>query len=116
MNPEEFNRCFLDWIETWKSALGQDIINIDGKTLKHSYDSVHGKSAIHILSAWASKAGIVLGQIKIDDKSNEITAIPKQFDLLEVEGSIITIELTRSQPGGWSSSGRRLRVGIFCGF
>ena len=97
LNPEEFNRCFLDWIETWKSSLGQDIINIDGKTLRHSYDSVHGKSAIHMVSAWASKAGIVLGQIKVDDKSNEITAIPKLLDLLEIEDSIITIDAMGTQ-------------------
>ncbi|KKM79768.1 hypothetical protein LCGC14_1346570, partial [marine sediment metagenome] len=97
LNPEEFNRCFLDWIETWKSSLGQDIINIDGKTLRHSYDSAKGKSAIHMVSAWASKAGIVLGQLKVDDKSNEITAIPKLLDLLEIEDSIITIDAMGTQ-------------------
>lgn len=97
LNPEEFNRCFLSWIATYKPSVQQDVISIDGKTVRHSYDSVNAKSAIHMVSAWASAAGITLGQMKVDEKSNEITAIPQLLDTLEVEGSVVTIDAMGTQ-------------------
>ena len=74
-----------------------EIINIDGKTARHSYDSVNNKQALHMISAWANKAGITLGQLKVADKTNEITAIPELLDLLEIEGSTMTIDAMGTQ-------------------
>ena len=65
---------------------------IDGKTLRRSYDKRSGKSAIHVVGAWATKNGVVLGQVKVDDKSNEITAIPELLDMLDVSGCLVTID------------------------
>ncbi len=96
IDPEEFNRCFLSWIQGFTRP-EQDIISLDGKTLRHSYDTANGKSAIHMVSAWANKAGITLGQVKVDDKSNEITAIPELLDLLALEGSVATIDAMGTQ-------------------
>ena len=75
----------------------QEIVNIDGKALRRSHDRGNGKSAIHMVSAWANKAGLTLGQVKVDEKSNEITAIPQLLDLLEIEGCIVTIDAMGTQ-------------------
>ena len=68
------------------------MVAVDGKTLRRSHDKSNGKSAIHMVSAWASANGIVLGQVKTDEKSNEITAIPELIKTLEIEGCIVTID------------------------
>ena len=91
INPEHFRSCFANWIQSL-GAISQDVIAIDGKTLRHSFDSSNGRSPIHMVSAFASQARLVLGQIKVDDKSNEITAIPKLLNILEIKGNIVTID------------------------
>ena len=68
------------------------MIAIDGKTVRGSHDRANGKDAIHMVSAWASANHLVLGQIKVDDKTNEITAIPELLELLELSGCIVTID------------------------
>ena len=70
------------------------VIAIDGKTLRRSYDKASSKSAIHMVSAWATANHISLGQVVVDAKSNEITAIPKLLQILEISGSLVTIDLT----------------------
>ena len=92
LNPDEFRKSFLSWIAAINQLTKGEVIAIDGKTLRRSYDNNNGKSAIHMVSAWASANGIVLGQIKTDDKSNEITAIPELLRALEIEGCIVTID------------------------
>lgn len=92
IDPEEFKNSFMNWINAISKLTKGEIIPIDGKTLRRSHDKSNGKSAIHIISAWASANGIVIGQRKTDDKSNEITAIPELLKLLEIEGCIITID------------------------
>ncbi len=92
INADEFRKCFNLWISSVNKIIQDEIIAIDGKTLRRSFDKVNGKSAIHMVSAWASNAGMVLGQIKVDDKSNEITAIPKLLDLLVTKNCIVTID------------------------
>jgi len=91
LDPEQFKHCFCNWICSLQQELG-DVIAIDGKVLRRSYDRANGKSAIHMVSAFASNAKLVLAQQKVDEKSNEITAIPKLLQLLELKGAVVTID------------------------
>lgn len=92
IDPEKFKKCFLNWINEISSLLNKEIIAIDGKTVRHSHDRANNKSAIHIVSAWAQNSGIVIGQVKVDEKSNEITAIPELLSLLAINNCIVTID------------------------
>lgn len=92
LSPEEFQRCFLSWMQSVFTVTGGQVVAIDGKTLRHSYDRANDKSAIHMVSAWASENGLTLGQVKTEEKSNEITAIPELLELLEIKGCIVTID------------------------
>lgn len=92
LDPEAFQRCFVDWMRATAALSDGQVIAIDGKTLRGSGDRVLGKRAIHMVSAWASANGLVLGQVKVDDKSNEITAIPALLDVLALSGCIVTID------------------------
>lgn len=97
INPQVFERCFRRWVESVVETVGVQVIPIDGKTLKGSYDREQGKSAIHLVSAWACEHRLVLGQVKVTDKSNEITAIPALLELLDIAGCIITIDAMGTQ-------------------
>lgn len=90
--PGEFQRSFLAWVESVSELTRGQIVAIDGKQPTGSADRRAGKSAINMVSAWASENRLVLGQVKVDDKSNEITAIPQLLDMLEVAGCIVTID------------------------
>jgi predicted transposase YbfD/YdcC len=92
LKPAEFEKCLLSWITALHEVTGGQIIPIDGKTLRRSFDAASGKSAIHMVSAWAAANHISLGQVVTDAKSNEITAIPKLLELLEISGSLVTID------------------------
>lgn len=92
LDPQAFERCFLKWIESITESIGAQVIPIDGKTVRQSFERSGGQSAIHLLSAWASEHRLVLGQLKVDSKSNEITAIPKLLEILDIAGCIITID------------------------
>jgi len=97
LNPAEFSECFILWVKSLCSVFGKDIINIDGKKIRNSYDTESGKGAIHMVSAWSTANNLVLGQLKVSEKSNEITAIPKLLDLVEVKDSIVTIDAMETQ-------------------
>lgn len=90
MDPKCFLECFVRWVEGVCTALGQDVVAIDGKALRHASDS--GDSLPYIVSAWARNNGLVLGQVKVDEKSNEITAVPELLRVLELKGCIVTID------------------------
>lgn len=92
LRPREFEQCLLSWITALHEVTGGQVIAIDGKTLRRSYDKASGKAAIHMVSAWASANHISLGQVVTDEKSNEITAIPKLLELIEVSGALVTID------------------------
>ena len=92
LDPDEFHKCFLSWIQAVHKITKGQVIAIDGKTLRHSFDNASGKSAIHMVSAWASENKLVLGQVKVDEKSNEITAIPELLKILEISECIVTID------------------------
>jgi predicted transposase YbfD/YdcC len=97
INPKVFEQCFQKWVQSIVETVGAEIIPIDGKTLKGSYDREQGKSALHLVSAWSSQHRLVLGQVKVADKSNEITAIPALLELLDLAGCIITIDAMGTQ-------------------
>lgn len=92
LNSEQLQSCFLKWIQSLFNISNGEIIAIDGKTLRHSYDTASSRPAIHMVSAWACQNRIVLGQVKTADKSNEITAIPELLKLLDLKGNIVTID------------------------
>jgi predicted transposase YbfD/YdcC len=92
LDPDEFQRCFLRWVEALHEATERRVIAIDGKTLRRSFDRANGKSALHLVHAWASANHLLLGQVAVDEKSNEITAIPKLLKMLEIAGAIVTID------------------------
>ena len=92
LDPEQFQACFLGWMNAVAEVIGGQVIAIDGKVLRRSHDKGIGKAAIDMVSAWASANRLVLGQVKVDEKSNEITAIPQLLEALEVSGCIVTID------------------------
>lgn len=92
LDPEQMQSCFVSWVNAISALLGAEVVAIDGKTLRHSDDKGCGKAAIHMVSAWASANRLVLGQRKVEDKSNEITAIPALLNVLEIAGCIVTID------------------------
>jgi len=89
--PESLERCFAEWMQALNQA-GKGLVAIDGKTIRGSLDKAGDKAAIHMVSAFASANGLVLGQIATEAKSNEITAIPKLLDLLDLKGTTVTID------------------------
>jgi predicted transposase YbfD/YdcC len=90
--PEALQGCFLRWIQAVAQVTAGQVVAIDGKTLRRSYDRRSAKAAIHMVSAWATHNRVVLGQLKTEEKSNEITAIPALLKVLDVTGCIVTID------------------------
>jgi len=91
LQPDEFETYFQKWTKAISNN-HSEIISIDGKTLRRSHDTANGKSAIHLVSAWACENKMVFGQVATDEKSNEITAIPKLLEMLVLDGSVVTID------------------------
>lgn len=92
LKPAEFEKCLLSWITALHEITDGQVVAIDGKTLRRSFDAASGKSAIHMVSAWATANHISLGQVVVDAKSNEITAIPKLLEILDLSGCLVTID------------------------
>ena len=92
LDPEQFQACFIRWMMAVSQNFGGQVIAMDGKVVRRSHDKGIGKAAIDIVSAWATANHLVLGQVKVDEKSNEITAIPHLLEALEVAGCIVTID------------------------
>ncbi len=90
--PKQFQECFAKWIKDIYIATKGEVIAIDGKTLRRSGSNAGDKKPLHMVSAWAKANGLVLGQIKTEEKSNEITAIPELIKTLDVKGCIVTID------------------------
>jgi predicted transposase YbfD/YdcC len=90
--PKHLQECFASWVAAAAGALPDEVVAIDGKTLRRSYDRGSGRGPIHMVSAWAKANGVCLGQVKTDAKSNEITAIPQLLELLELRGCIVTLD------------------------
>jgi len=92
IHPAEFEKCLLSWITSLHEITDGQVIAIDGKTLRRSFDARSSKAAIHMVSAWATANQIRLGQVVVDAKSNEITAIPKLLELIDISGALVTID------------------------
>ena len=92
LDPAQFESCFVSWIQAIAKLTNGEVIAIDGKCLRRSHDKTAGKKAIYMVSAWASTNHLVLGQKKVAEKSNEITAIPKLLEVLEIANCIVTID------------------------
>lgn len=92
LKPAEFEACLLSWITALHEVSEGQIIAIDGKTLRRSFDKADNRAAIHMVSAWATANHITLGQVVVDAKSNEITAIPKLLDIIAIAGALVTID------------------------
>ncbi len=92
LDPDEFEAAFVSWVQAVSQQTSGQVIAIDGKRLRRSHDRTLGKNAIHMVSAWASANHLVLGQRKVDEKSNEITAIPALLRVLVISGCIVTLD------------------------
>ncbi len=92
LDPDEFQRGFLAWIAALHEATGRQVVAIDGKALRRSFDRAKARSALHLVHAWATANHLLLGQAAVGEKSNEITAIPELLRMLELSGAIVTID------------------------
>jgi predicted transposase YbfD/YdcC len=92
LDPAEFESCLLSWVSALVAVSGRQILAIDGKTVRGSYDKADRKAAIHMVSVWATKNHLSLGQRVVAAKSNEITAIPQLLELVEIAGGLVTID------------------------
>jgi predicted transposase YbfD/YdcC len=92
LDPGAFEKCLLSWTQAVQEAAENQLVAIDGKTLRGSRDHEHGRAPIHVVSAWATVNKLSLGQVVISEKSNEITAIPQLLQLLDVSGALVTID------------------------
>src|SRR3974390_2639138 len=90
LDPQQFLDCFLRWTQSLRQAVSQEVVALDGKALRRALNQ--GQSAKYVVSAWAESNGLVLGQLKVADKSNEITAVPELLRVLELSGCIVTID------------------------
>jgi predicted transposase YbfD/YdcC len=92
IDPDAFETCFADWVSTLATPGEREVVAIDGKTVRRSFDRGRAQSPLHLVSAWASTHGVVLGQRAVDDKSNEITAIPELLAMLALENTLVTLD------------------------
>lgn len=97
IKPEEFQKRFIEWVQAIEKLTTGQVIAVDGKKLRRSHDHEAGKAAIYMVSAWATQNQLVLGQTKVAEKSNEITAIPELLQLLDISGCIVTIDAIGTQ-------------------
>ena len=97
LDTNEFYTCLHNWLRSLKLALKDKQVAIDGKTLRRSFDKAAGKSALQLVSAWATDLRISLGQVAVDAKSNEITAVPQLLELLDLTGAVVTLDAMHCQ-------------------
>ena len=97
LDTDEFLRCITTWIREWNFELEKSCVAIDGKTLRGSHDVAVDQKPLHVVSAWANKVKVCLGQVSVDHKSNEIPAVRELLDLLELEGAVVTMDAMHCQ-------------------
>lgn len=92
LDAQTFERCFMSWVQAVSEVTAGEVVAVDGKTLRRSHDRASGKGPLHLISAWATENGVVLGQRKVESHSNEIPAIPRLLEVLALEGCIVTVD------------------------
>ncbi len=92
IEPSAFARCFMAWSESLHEVTGGEVIALDGKTIRHSFDSASNQPALHMINAWATENGVALGHLKVEPETNEITALPRLLDMLDIEGRTVTMD------------------------
>lgn len=97
ISPEEFRRSFMEWVQTINELTQGQVVAVDGKQLRGSGDKANGREAINLVSAWATANQLVLGEVKVDENSNEITAIPRLLQMLDLSGCLVTIDAIGTQ-------------------
>jgi predicted transposase YbfD/YdcC len=97
LDARRFHDCFVRWVAALHEETAGQVVNIDGKTLRRSFDRAKGIPALHLVSAWAAQNRLVLGQVAVAEKSNEITAIPKLLEVLELSGALVTVDAVGCQ-------------------
>jgi len=98
--PEALQRCLIQWLQGVRQAAPAaegEVVAIDGKTLRRTFDRARGLGALHLVSAWATANGLTLGQVAADAQSNEVTAIPRLIELLDLKGCVVTIDAAGCQ-------------------
>lgn len=97
IKPKEFEKCFVNWVKSIIKVPDKEIVSLDGKTLRGSQDKEDNLDVIHMVSAWANSAGVVLGQVRVNEKSNEIPAVPELLDCIDVKNCVITSDAMSCQ-------------------
>lgn len=97
LEPDAFLQCFVKWASHLAEVISGDVVALDGKTLRRSFSEATGLGAVHVLNAFSSVSGLCLGQLKVDGKSNEITAVPALLEILDVAGSVVTADALNTQ-------------------
>jgi predicted transposase YbfD/YdcC len=97
LDTEEFLACLTSWVASLRLSLQGQTVAIDGKTLRRSFDAASGKTALHLVSAWAGELRLSLGQVAVDQKSNEIPAVIKLLELLDLDGAVVTLDAMHCQ-------------------
>jgi len=92
LNPDAFCECFIKFVASLSLRLGQELVAIDGKTLRGSFKAADKSDALHLISAWATGSGLTLGQLLADSKTNEITAVPKLLRQIDVKGCVVSLD------------------------
>lgn len=97
LDPDALLGCFISWTQRLSEVTSGDIVALDGKTLRRSFQEATGVGAVHVLNAFSSANGLCLGQVKVDEKSNEITAVPALLEMLDVSGAVVTADALNTQ-------------------
>ena len=97
VDPDSLEKCLTRWLQGWKAYQRGGLVAVDGKRLRRSMDRAAGKAAIHMIGAWATETGLALGQLAVDSKENEISALPRLLKLLDVRGATVTIDAIGTQ-------------------
>lgn len=97
LDPAALQGRFINWVEAVRTAFADEVVGIDGKSLRRSYQTSAQRRPLHLVSAWATRNRLVLGQLKVDQKSNEITAVPELLRLLNLKGCIVTLDALNTQ-------------------
>jgi predicted transposase YbfD/YdcC len=97
LSPAEFEVCFEQWVRASVPSLAGEVVPLDGKRVRHSYDKAEGKEAISLVSAWARDHRLSLGQVRVAADSNEITAIPQLLTAIDIQGAVVTVDALNTQ-------------------